>query len=89
MNALERDVLEWVNRRCKEIGVDARSVDSKFNLWEGGLLDSVSIVDLVVVIERSTGTTIDLEDSEIETFYSIAAITEAFERKSVDCADSL
>lgn len=83
MSALEGEIWRFVNRRCMEIGVDASSVNSKFNLWEGGLLDSVSIVDLIVVIERSTGTTIDLEDSEIETFYSIEAITQAFERRSV------
>jgi acyl carrier protein len=83
MGTLVDAVRDFVNRRCLEIGVDASTVDSKFNLWEGGLLDSISIVDLVVVIERFTGKTIDLEDLEIETFYSIEAIAEAFETRPV------
>lgn len=83
MGTLVDAVRDFVNRRCLEIGVDANTVDSKFNLWEGGLLDSVSIVDLVVVIERSTGKAIDLEDLEIETFYSIEAIVQAFEMRPV------
>jgi acyl carrier protein len=83
MGTLEEAVWAFVRRRCTEIGVDPSTVNSTFNLWEGGMLDSVSIVDLIIVIERATHTTIDMEDSEIETFYSIEAITRAFGRVPV------
>lgn len=86
MSAIEADILEFVKRRCMEIGIDPSSVSREFNLWEGGLLDSVSIVDLIVVIERCTGEIIDLEDLEIETFYSIDAISRAFDRKAIGVA---
>lgn len=78
MSALEKNVREFINARCNEIGIDVSSVNSKFNLWESGILDSFSIVDLVSVIEKSIGITINIEEFEIETFYSIEAIAKSF-----------
>jgi acyl carrier protein len=42
------------------------------DLFESGLLDSLSFVDLLVHLERQFGTTIDLDDLELDNFRSIA-----------------
>lgn len=78
MSALETNVFAFIQSRCLEIGIDASCINAKFNLWESGILDSFSIVDLVATIEKSTESTVNIEELEIETFYSIEAIIKSF-----------
>ena len=44
------------------------------DLFESGLLDSLSFVDLLVSLEREFGTTIGLDDLEVDNFRSIDRI---------------
>jgi acyl carrier protein len=46
------------------------------DLFESGLLDSLGFVDLLVHLEREFGTTIALDDLEVENFRSIEQIAE-------------
>ena len=51
---------------------DVPSVDT--DLFESGLLDSLAFVDLLVQLEREFGTTIALDDLEVDNFRSIDRI---------------
>ena len=44
------------------------------DLFECGLLDSLSFVDLLVGLEREFGTTIGLDDLEVDNFRSVSRI---------------
>lgn len=44
------------------------------DLFESGLLDSLSFVDLLVSLEHEFGTTIGLDDLEVDNFRSIDRI---------------
>ncbi|MGH7568146.1 MAG: phosphopantetheine-binding protein [Gemmatimonadales bacterium] len=58
------------------IKVDTPSVD----LLETGLVDSVSLVELLLVLEQRFGVSLPLEDLEIEDFRSIGRIAELVAR---------
>jgi acyl carrier protein len=53
---------------------EAPAVDA--DLIDGGLLDSLALVELIFAIEREFGVTIPLEELEIESFRSVASITD-------------
>jgi acyl carrier protein len=53
---------------------EAPAVDT--DLIEGGLLDSLALVELIFAIEREFGVTIPLEELEIDSFRSVASITD-------------
>jgi len=44
------------------------------DLIEGGLLDSLALIELIFAIEREFGVTIPLEELEIDSFRSIDSI---------------
>jgi methoxymalonate biosynthesis acyl carrier protein len=46
------------------------------DLIEGGLLDSLALVELLLALEREFGVTIALEELEIDTFRSVASIVD-------------
>jgi acyl carrier protein len=46
------------------------------DLFESGLLDSLGFVDLLVHLEREFGTTIALDDLELDNFSSIVRIAD-------------
>ena len=53
------------------------------DLFESGLLDSLSFVDLLVSLEQEFGTTIGLDDLEVDNFRSIGRIS-TFLRGRID-----
>ena len=60
------------------MGLLAPSVDT--DLFETGILDSLSLVELLIHIETTYGVTLNLSDIEIENFRSVESIAEFIER---------
>lgn len=59
------------------LNVEAPSPDT--DLIEGGLLDSLALVELLFALEREFAVTIALENLDIDTFRSIRTIAELVE----------
>jgi acyl carrier protein len=56
----------------EQFGVEPPSADA--NLIEGGILDSMMFVDLIVFIEERFGVVAELDDLEIENFATVAGM---------------
>jgi len=56
----------------EQFGVEPSSADA--NLIEGGILDSMMFVDLIVFIEERFGVVAELDDLEIENFATVAGM---------------
>ena len=57
---------------AKKLNLDVSSVDT--DLVETGLLDSLTLVELLTQLEETFGVSISTEDLELENFRSIANI---------------
>ena len=57
-----------------KLHLEVPSIDT--DLLETGILDSLQFVELLLHLEQETGTTISLDDLEIDNFRSIAKIAE-------------
>lgn len=57
-----------------EVGLDTRQITPETALFTSNLLDSFSLVDLILFVESETGATIDPDDVKIENFDSVARI---------------
>jgi acyl carrier protein len=66
---IEQALLAFLREQC---GVEPPSADA--NLIEGGILDSMMFVDLIVFIEERFGVVAGLDDLEIENFATVAAM---------------
>jgi acyl carrier protein len=64
---VEQALLAFLRER---FGVEPPSADA--NLIEGGILDSMMFVDLIVFIEERFGVVAGLDDLEIENFSTVA-----------------
>jgi acyl carrier protein len=62
-----------------QFGADAASLDDHTKLFSGGLIDSLSVIDLVTFVERSLGRRVPPAAITLENFDSIAQIV-AFAR---------
>lgn len=65
--------------RVQRLFVEALSKEApavEADLIEGGLLDSLALVELIFAIEREFGVTIPLEELEIDSFRSVASIAD-------------
>jgi acyl carrier protein len=70
--ALTRDnLLEYLSSR---MGLDAEGVDDATPLFSSNLLDSFSIVDLMMFIEKQAGIRLDTWDVTLENLDSIERI---------------
>lgn len=52
------------------------------NIFEGGLVNSLFIMQLVMYIEKEFGVTLENEDLELEKFKDVNSIVELIEEKS-------
>jgi acyl carrier protein len=68
------DIRDWILSRHP----DRESIASDENLIESRLVDSLSFVDLVYVIENATGIEIDFDSIDIQDFQTLSAIEKAF-----------
>jgi acyl carrier protein len=57
-----------------QVGLDTSAVTSDTALFTSNLLDSFSLVDLILFVESGTGRKIDPDDVRIENFDSISRI---------------
>ena len=57
-----------------KFNIDLGSLDETTGLFSGGLIDSLSVMDLVGFVERETGRAIPLADITLDNFDSIARI---------------
>ena len=57
---------------AEKLNVEVPSVDS--DLLQTGILDSMSLVELFLILEREYGVKISMEDLEIENFKTISRI---------------
>jgi acyl carrier protein len=64
---VEQTLLAFLRER---FGVEPPSADT--NLIEGGILDSMMFVDLIVFIEERFGVVAGLDDLEIDNFSTVA-----------------
>jgi acyl carrier protein len=69
-----REVHDWI--LSKHTGRDAIDIDE--DLIESRLIDSLSFVEFVFIIENSSGATIDVDNINIDDFRTLAAIEKAF-----------
>ena len=71
----DADVIDRVQRLFVEtLNTSAPSPDA--DLIDGGLLDSLALVELLFALEREFGVTIPLEELDIHSFRSVTSIAE-------------
>ena len=63
----------------EKVHVEVPSVDT--DLMEAGILDSVTLVEVILNLEETFGTKINLEDVELDQFRSVARIAELVENR--------
>ncbi|MFJ6616311.1 phosphopantetheine-binding protein [Kitasatospora sp. NPDC091335] len=68
------EVRSWILKRHPE----RQTIDPEENLIETRLVDSLTFVELVYVIENATGVEIDFDNIVISDFQTLAAIEKAF-----------
>lgn len=68
------EVRTWILNRHPE----RQTIDAEENLIESRLVDSLTFVELVYVIENATGVEIDFDNIDIQDFQTLAAIEKAF-----------
>ena len=74
---LETDIRNLLKR---EFGLDSSSLGTEDALFSSGLLDSLSSVNLLAVLETEFGVTISPLDVSIEDVDSIASVMRTIER---------
>ncbi|MFG2966203.1 MULTISPECIES: phosphopantetheine-binding protein [unclassified Streptomyces] len=68
------EVRGWILKRHPE----RQTIDAEENLIQTRLVDSLTFVELVYVIENATGVEIDFDNIDIQDFQTLAAIEKAF-----------
>ncbi|MFD4372967.1 phosphopantetheine-binding protein [Streptomyces sp. NPDC058486] len=81
MNVITRDTFDQEFRAFLstfDLDVDPATVTADDNLFDQGVLDSFSVLKVIVLVERLRGEPVDLENAGIESFASISTIYESF-----------
>lgn len=63
-----------LNYLQQKFGLDTKTIKPDTALFTSNLLDSFSLIDLILFVEAEMGTKIDPEDVRIENFDSICEI---------------
>lgn len=58
--------------------VDPADISDQENLFDAGVLDSFSVVSVVMFVEKFRGSELNLEEASIEAFSSLNQIYESF-----------
>jgi acyl carrier protein len=78
---------ESVSKYLKDqVGLDTSTITPETALFTSNLLDSFSLVDLILFVESETGTKIDPDDVRIENFDSVSRIIHFVNSKAGDGA---
>ncbi|MET9789300.1 acyl carrier protein [Streptomyces canus] len=68
------EVRNWILKRHPE----RQTINAEENLIQTRLVDSLTFVELVYVIENATDVEIDFDNIDIQDFQTLAAIEKAF-----------
>jgi acyl carrier protein len=71
---LRRSILEFLATANPHRTVDTTSLSDDDNLFDLGLVDSVTLADLLVTVERLAGVELDLLAVDPETFFTLRGL---------------
>ena len=87
-NAFESELLDFVNRSLlgtrRAAAAQRTTVHRSTPLFESGVVDSLSIFDLMAFVEDATGTTIPLRMVDLKYFGTVERICASFWRGKQD-----
>ncbi|GIJ24270.1 acyl carrier protein [Micromonospora lutea] len=71
-----REVVGFLTRTASDAGTTAppADIDPDDNLFDLGLVNSFSMIRMIVFVEETTGVAVDLADHELETFYTLRGL---------------
>lgn len=76
-NDLQRNidlVRDWLLSKHPNLA----EIDQDYDLIENGLIDSLSFVEFVFIIESTSGKSINMENIDVDDFRSISAINRKY-----------
>lgn len=82
MSALPPEVMTWIY----EQNPDTEDIDLDLDLFDTRLVNSLSLIEFVVVIERASGRVIDRRQLKTEDFQTLRTIQKKFFDGAVDSA---
>ncbi|MFI6686779.1 acyl carrier protein [Streptomyces sp. NPDC050485] len=82
MSALPPEVMNWIY----EQNPDLEDIDIDLDLFDTRLINSLSLIEFVLVIEQASGQVIDRRQLKIEDFQTLRTIQENFFDKSAESA---
>ncbi|GAB2806268.1 acyl carrier protein [Streptomyces daliensis] len=71
---LPPDVINWVY----EQNPDVEDIDPDLDLFDSRLVNSLSLIEFVIVIEEASGRTIDRRNLKTDQFQTLRTIQETF-----------
>ncbi|MFD8687465.1 acyl carrier protein [Streptomyces sp. NPDC059651] len=74
MSALPPEVMTWIY----EQNPDIEDIDLDLDLFDTRLINSLSLIEFVVVIERASGRVIDRRQLKTEDFQTLRTVREKF-----------
>ncbi|MGW2812620.1 acyl carrier protein [Streptomyces sp. NPDC001415] len=74
MSALPPDVMNWIY----EQNPDIEDIDIDLDLFDTRLINSLSLIEFVLVIEQASGQVIDRRQLKTEDFQTLRTIQEKF-----------
>jgi len=77
----EDDILRFLR---DDLSLDVSSINSKTPLISSGIVDSFSLIGIVMFLEEKAGVMAEPEDVTIENFETIEAMLRFIERKLVE-----
>ena len=75
-NAREEQIVAWL----REINPDATAIEENTDLFESGLVTSIQFVELVLLVEELCGQEIVVDDSAVDRFRTLRAISDNYFR---------
>jgi acyl carrier protein len=67
-------VIAWLRSRNPRIG----RIDPDYDLIENRLIDSLGFVEFIILIEKLSGRTLNVDDMNIDSLRSLASIERTF-----------
>lgn len=77
------DMVRWLNTRVARPGV---TVGADTPLFEGGLIDSIRVLELIAWTEEAIGSVIPDARIRMDNFRTVRRIAEVFFREGADAA---
>ena len=74
MNDIETTVCNFVKQHCEVHGIEIKNLDAKTPLLEEGLIDSISLAELIQFIESTYSITLGEDSLAMENFQTINLI---------------